>query len=59
LNIERGMCPEEQVEKLESFIKDMKDEIKQLKKLCYRFGYIQQSQVQVRINILIYGIFLL
>lgn len=32
-SMESGVCPEEQVKRLESFIKDMKDEIKQLKKI--------------------------
>ena len=33
IDIERGLSPQEQVDKLESFIKDMKEEIKQLKKI--------------------------
>ena len=33
IDIERGLSPEEHVNKLESFIKDMKEEIKQLKKI--------------------------
>lgn len=33
LNIEEGISPEQQVEKLECLIKGMKDEIKQLKKI--------------------------
>lgn len=33
LSVEKVACPEEQVGKLEIFIKDMKEEIKQLKKI--------------------------
>ncbi|HYF84080.1 MAG TPA: hypothetical protein VEB00_13750 [Clostridia bacterium] len=42
--VEKALCPEEQVVKLESFIKDMKDEIKQLKKIGKRKEKIEKLE---------------
>lgn len=47
-NGESGICPEEQVVKMESFIKGMKEEIKQLKKIGKHKEKIEKLEKEKR-----------
>jgi DNA-binding transcriptional regulator GbsR (MarR family) len=47
LSMEGGLSPEEQVKKLESFIKDMKEEIKQLKKIGKHKEKIEKPPLRI------------